>query len=346
MSYSPLMTAAIDPVRLSKTMSYLLRHRPDAGGLEPDEEGWVPLDDVVRAATRLMHRPVSSEDVYAMLADSEVTRFQVDGPRIRAVREKKKRRRSRSSPPDILYHATSGDLLARAGETGMLRGTSRRPLYLSTAESSAWRVAHTRFGDDPRVLYVDTTRARRHGVRFYRNRRTGLYTVERLPFSDVLNLQPNFAEQQSAGGIPIVRDADGNPKMALIKVTRRSGVTWEVAKGKLEPGETPEVAGVREVREEMGIETDLHITQYVGLIRYGFLAPGGLPRLKSVYLYLMEPPPGTVPTFTPREAEGIGEVQWFSPEDACAAVTHSSLKPIMRIARELVDPTATPASED
>lgn len=335
------MTQAIDPVRLSKTMSYLLRHRPDAGGLEPDDDGWVSLEDIVRAAGRLMHRRVGEEDVRAVLDDSKVQRFQIEEDRIRAVREKRKR--TRASPPDILYHATNTEMLEKARSNGQqLKGSSRRPLYLSSQEPSAWRVAHTRYGEDPQVLYVDTTRARRHGVRFFKNRRTGLYTAERLPLSDVLNLQPKFAEQQSAGGIPIMRGDDGAWRMALIKVTRRSGVTWEVAKGKLEPGETPESAGIREVREEMGIDSELVVTGYVGLIRYGFLAPGGLPRLKSVYLYLMQTADGSVPEFTPREAEGIGEVQWFTPDDACKAVTHSSLKPIMKVARDMVEVGESP----
>lgn len=316
-------------------MSYLLRHRPDVGGLQPDPDGWVVLDELVAAASKLMHRKLALDDVHGMLDASRVKRFEIDPTgRIRAIAER--RRRPRAHPPDILYHAISASTLAKAGPSGQLRGSGRRPLYLSAQEAAAWRVAHTRHGDEPRVLYVDTTRARRHGVRFFKNKRTGLFTSERLPLSDVLNLQPNYAEQQSAGGIPIVT-MDGQLKMALIRVTRRSGVTWEVAKGKLEPGETPVVAGIREVQEEMGIESALRVTDYVGLIRYGFLAPGGLPRLKSVYLYLMETLDGSVPTFTPRKEEGIGDVQWFTPEEACNAVTHSSLKPIMQVAREMVE---------
>lgn len=316
-------------------MSYLLRHRPDVGGLKPDDKGWVQLDALVRAAAKLMHRKVAVEDVHGMLDAARVKRFELKEGRIRAIRERRKR--PRAHPPDILYHAISTKQLDKARPNKHIRGSGRRPLYLSADEGQAWRVAHTRHGEAPRVLYVDTTRARRHGVRFYRNKRTGLYTADRLPLCDVLNLQPQFAEQQSAGGIPLTRDEHGQVRMALIRVTRRSGVTWEVAKGKLEPGETPESAGIREVREEMGIESALRITDYVGLIRYGFLAPGGLPRLKSVYLYLMETEDGAIPSFAPRAEEGIGDVQWFTPKEACRAVTHSSLKPIMRVARAMVE---------
>ena len=38
----------------------------------------------------------------------------------------------------------------------------------------------------------------------------------------------------------------------MIQVRRRSGLTWEVAKGKLEPGESPWQAAIREVQEEIG----------------------------------------------------------------------------------------------
>jgi 8-oxo-dGTP pyrophosphatase MutT (NUDIX family) len=118
-------------------------------------------------------------------------------------------------------------------------------------------------------------------------------------------------------------------------VTRRSGVTWEVAKGKLEPGEPPEFAGAREVQEEMGVDCDFDVKELVGLVRYGFMAPGGLPRLKTIYLYLMEPL-GEMGSFSPSEREGIRDVRWFTPDEACEAVTHTSLVPMMRRARDMI----------
>ncbi|MEZ4319015.1 MAG: RNA 2'-phosphotransferase [Myxococcota bacterium] len=324
-----------DPVRLSKTLSFLLRHKPEAGSLSLDGDGWTDIESACRAAGKLLRRRVPADEVVAMLENARVKRFEIEGERIRALVDRRQKRRT--TPPDILYHACTEGQIERAMAAGHL-AASGRPLFLSSDEPQAWRVAHRMRTDAPRVLYIDTTRARRHGVRFFQNRRTGLYSAERLPVSDVLNLQPNFAEQRSAGGIPIRIAEDGRPRMALIRVTRRSGVTWEIAKGKLEPGETPESAGVREVQEEMGLQTALNVTGYVGLIRYGFLAPGGLPRLKSVYLFLMEPEdPRSEVSFEPREAEGIKDVQWFTPGEACRAVTHSSLRPIMRTARELVE---------
>ena len=169
----------------------------------------------------------------------------------------------------------------------------------------------------------------RHGVTFKKNRHTGLFMANFIPVNDILNLQPNFAEQHSAGGFPIRRDDDGRIRLALIRVKRRSGSSWEVAKGKLEPGETPEATACREVAEEMGVANTFQIVQYVDFIRYGFMAPGRLPRLKTVHIYLMESET-PLESFTPAGAEGIQDVSWFTAEDAAAAVKHTSLKPIMK----------------
>ncbi len=326
----------LDYVRLSKTLSFLLRHKPEAGELTLDDDGWTPIEAAARAAGKLLRRSVKVEDVERMLENARVKRFEIVDSRIRAQADRRQKRRA--TPPDILYHATTNTRIENARRMRHLGGGGK-PLFLSADEGQAWRVAHRMKTEVPRVLYVDTTRARRHGVRFFQNRRTGLYTANRIPVADVLNLQENFAEQLSSGGIPIRMGEDGRPRMALIRVTRRSGVTWEIAKGKLEPGETPEAAGVREVQEEMGLDVSLEISGYVGIIRYGFLAPGGLPRLKTVYLYLMEPvvSEGVTLDFDPRTQEGIKDVRWFTPPEACRAVTHSSLRPVMRKARELVE---------
>ena len=324
--------STLDLIQISKTMAFLLRHRPEVGGLKLDEHGWVDLAALASALTRMLRVEVCEGTVTGIVNESEVLRFEIREGRIRATRQK---RNNRSQSPDIIYHAATQQQVDQYVAQRKVELPGSRSISLSTDEPQAWRAAH-RLGPHPRVLYVDASRARRHGVRFQRNRRTGLYQTRSIPTSDVLNLLPKYAEQLSAGGIPVSRGPEGQPRMALIRVARRSGVTWEVAKGKLEPGETPEHAGVREVCEEMGLDVDLRVVCEVGLVRYGFMAPGGLPRLKTVHLYLMEPLSPIETAFRPSTREGIGEVQWFTPDEACRAVTHSSLIPAMRRARELV----------
>ncbi|NCG19755.1 MAG: NUDIX domain-containing protein [Rhodobacterales bacterium] len=325
-----------DAVRISKTIAFLLRHRPEVGGLTPDEHGFVMLVDLAVAVSKLMRTDVLAAQITVVVEQARSRRFEIQGEQIRAL--DRSRGRPSAIPPDICYHATSDKYVNRYLEKKTISTNRGRPVYLSQDESQAWRAAH-RMGGKPRVLYVDTSRARRHGVRFFRDKRSGLYHADAIPVNDVLNLRPNFAEQLSAGGIPIKIGADGVPRMALIKVTRRSGVTWEVAKGKLEHGETPESAAVREVGEEMGIDVPMEVTDTVGIIRYGFMAPGGLPRLKTVFLYLLNPLEPIEDDFRPANAEGIGEVAWFTTTEAVRAVRHSSLIPLMKRARRMVDRT-------
>jgi RNA:NAD 2'-phosphotransferase (TPT1/KptA family)/8-oxo-dGTP pyrophosphatase MutT (NUDIX family) len=320
-----------DPAQLVKTLTFLLRQRTGAG-LDMDDKGWVALEQVRAAVSQLLEEDVPLDALTGVVGSSQSRRFELRQGHIRAVQ---RRRSRRQLPPDIVYHAATQVQVDRYVSQGRV-AIQGRPIYLSSDERQAWRAAH-RLGPQPRVLYVDSSRARRHGVWFQRNRRSGLYHTRSVGTVDVLNLLPNYAEQLSAGGIPMVMGNDGVPRLALIRVARRSGITWEVAKGKLEPGEPPEHAAVREVREEMGLDVDLRITCPVGLVRYGFMAPGGLPRLKTVHLYLMEPLSPIESAFRPSTREGIGAVQWFTPDEACNAVTHSSLVPAMRRVRQLVE---------
>lgn len=251
---------------------------------------------------------------------------------------------SKGCPPDILYHATTLNRAGRASASGVLEVAGGRPVYLSRSEAQAWQVAH-RQNDRPKVLYIDVARARRDGCRFERNRH-GLWQCRSVPTRHILNLRQGFAEQISAGGIPMCRLTE-DPRLALIRVRRSHSSTWEIAKGKLEPGESPHAAAIREVREEMGYPLDLRILHDLGAVRFGFYTPQGEPRLKTLYLYLMETPE-LIEDFQPSRREGIIEVSWFSVQDANRAVTHRSLKPLMRkVRRILEDPDhVTPPFDD
>lgn len=238
-----------------------------------------------------------------------------------------------ASPPDILYHATTRHRAGKARLSGILEVSGGRPVYLSHSESQAWQVAH-RSAEAPQVLYIDVARARRDGCRFERNRH-GLWQCRAVPVRHVLNLRQGFAEQISAGGLPVYLSESG-PKLALIRVKRPHSSTWEIAKGKLEDGEPPFVAAVREVREEMGYPLRLSITHDLGAVRFGFYTPDGEPRLKTLHLYLMDTP-DQVSDFKPSIREGIQEVGWFSPREASRIVTHRSLKPLMRTVRRIFE---------
>jgi len=210
-----------------------------------------------------------------------------------------------------------------------------RSVFLSSREGQAWQVAH-RLADDPAVLYVDVSRAQRAGCRFERNAQ-GLWQATAIPVDFLLNLQAGFAEQVSAGGIPVWFGPDG-PELALIQVQRRGGSTWEVAKGKLEPGEPPHAAAAREIREEMGYPLELETFRSLGYVRYGFFTPEGEPRLKTLFMYLLRTPE-RVEAFDPASREGIKAVSWFTPRQAVRLVPHRSLRPLMRrVRRFLTDP--------
>lgn len=313
-----------DHERIAEVLGRLLRERK----LAIERGGWVPASHAAEMVARELEVTISADQIL-VVARAHV-RLESQGGRIRG------RHRDRTVvPPDILYHACTQHQMERYSEQGAVRLPGNRHVFLSADEAQAWRAAH-RMDGVPRVLFIDTARNRRRKLRLQRSRRSGLYLARSLSISDVLNLRSGFAEQLSAGGIPIQAGPDGMPRMALIRVTRRSGVTWEVAKGKLEPGEPPEWAGVREVQEEMGIDVDFNVRSLVGLVRYGFMAPGGRPRLKTIYLYLLDPVSDMDGQFNPSTREGIGDVRWFTPREACEAVTHSSLRPLMHRARAMV----------
>jgi RNA:NAD 2'-phosphotransferase (TPT1/KptA family)/ADP-ribose pyrophosphatase YjhB (NUDIX family) len=330
----------LDLPRLSRTLHTLLQQRTPPPELTPDATGGWPLDVVARVLSASIRRPVTPEDVRRAVESAPQGRFaasegrlmprRAEPPPARPRDPRNARPAQRAAPrgapppsagPDILYHATSRERLAHVRERGGLFAGAQGPVHLSRTEAHAWRVAHRQW-EDPLVLYVDAARARREGLRVERTR-SGHYAAERIPVRHVLNLREGFAEQASAGGF-LVDWQGGAPRVALIRVGRRGGATWEVAKGKLEPGETPAAAAAREVREEMGIGCAIRVSAEVGSIRYGFSTPDGSPRLKTIYLYVLEAEGPC--EFRPASGEGIDDVRWFALQEALDALAHPSLR--------------------
>ena len=98
-------------------------------------------------------------------------------------------------------------------------------------------------------------------------------------------MQRPSVEETSAGGL--VLDLSGPvTKAALIaRHDRRGRLVWSMPKGHLEPGETAEVAAIREVQEETGIMS--HVIATLGTIDFWFTSQERRIH-KTVHHYLLE----------------------------------------------------------
>lgn len=163
-------THDLDYRALSKTISHALRHAPWLYELEPDPEGWVPLEALLASIRkhRWVWRDVGETEIRELMARADKQRFELDHGRIRALYGHSLPggiAREASSPPSILYHGTSEAALPSILRDG-LKPVRRQLVHLSTDIATAQQVARRRAGVS-RVLQVDAAVAAAAGVRFY-----------------------------------------------------------------------------------------------------------------------------------------------------------------------------------
>lgn len=97
-----------DRVTLSKTVARALRHAPAEYGLDPDEEGWVPLGALLDGLRRTRRwSGVTGEDIAAMIEHSDKRRYEVRDGSIRALYGHSlpgRLAKEEDVPPDTLVH--------------------------------------------------------------------------------------------------------------------------------------------------------------------------------------------------------------------------------------------------
>ena len=140
-------------------------------------------------------------------------------------------------------------------------------------------------------------------------------------------------DETSAGGVVFRMDV-GQPLFLLI---RDSYKNWGFPKGHIEAGEQPEIAALREVREETGL-TDLSIRSLVDTIDWFFRFRGQLIH-KVCHFYLMETADATT---SPQRAEGITACRWTRFEEAQSLICYANARELLQRAQEMlaVQPSA------
>ncbi len=126
--------------RLSKFLSFVLRHEPDAIGLELDVAGWASVDSLLEASCTHgaeVTRPMLEE----VVATSPKRRFVFsdDGQRIRAAQGHSidvDLNYLPTVPPDVLFHGTVETSISVIRSQGLLR-LNRHDVHLSIDAQTA-----------------------------------------------------------------------------------------------------------------------------------------------------------------------------------------------------------------
>lgn len=161
----------VDAVELSRAISHALRHEPWLYELELDDEGWVPLEDLIQAlrTEKPEWASITTTEVGKMIAHSDKTRHELRDGRIRALYGHSfpgRLLKEPAAPPNLLYHGTS-PRAAGIIQTEGLKPMSRHYVHLSTDIDTARRVG-MRKAKLPVIVAVRACEAYEHGVQFYR----------------------------------------------------------------------------------------------------------------------------------------------------------------------------------
>ncbi len=175
------------------------------------------------------------------------------------------------------------------------------PVFLTTPEGAqvlglqADKITHV-------ALYVGKKKVLRQYLDLIDKNRNLKAVVLYHPNIDLLwtDFQACFKVLEAAGGFV------QNTQDKLLVFYRRA--SWDLPKGKIDPGETPEQAAVREVQEETGL---VHVSLGAFLTyTYHTYELKGQRILKKTWWYRMR----TADTqLIPQTEEDIEEIQWVEP---------------------------------
>lgn len=153
--------------KISKTLSYWLRHKPEDGGLTLDQNGWAAVEDVLAALSR-EGQHVSPALLNSVVQNSDKQRFELNdnATRIRARQGHSVQVEGdwrEATPPDVLYHGTVDRFLDAIMAEG-LKPMNRHHVHLSGDIETASKVGQRR--GKPVILHIDAGRMANSGARF------------------------------------------------------------------------------------------------------------------------------------------------------------------------------------
>ncbi|WP_224995275.1 RNA 2'-phosphotransferase [Cesiribacter sp. SM1] len=158
----------MDNKRISKFLSLVLRHKPEALGITLDRAGWTSVDELLMKMQQ-QGMPVDLPKLQEVVATNDKQRFafNADSTLIRASQGHSiavELGLQPLAPPPVLYHGTATQHIASILKEGLQAG-SRQYVHLS-ADITTARTVGQRHGQ-PVILQVNTASMHTSGHTFY-----------------------------------------------------------------------------------------------------------------------------------------------------------------------------------
>lgn len=136
----------------------------------------------------------------------------------------------------------------------------------------------------------------------------------------------------SYGIIPFTLQVDTDTPLFLT-IQNREGGHWDFPKGHPEPGETPEQAALRELREETGVESCERIPHLSYDVTYQFRGDNGEMITKRVDFFLGR---CSSPELSLQESE-VKDARWLPFVECYQQLTFSSARKLLEQANQDLD---------
>lgn len=170
---------ALAPERLSRFLTFLLRHRPKEYPLTIDREGFAPWQEVVDMVQERFY-DATEEQIRTLIDGAEKKRFEIRGDKVRATYGHSfpvDLGTTEEAPPAQLFYGAARDLAQSMLRNG-LKPRDRQYVHLSVTADEAESVAR-RHDPAPAIIIVDAQTAHAEGIRFYAS--GPLFLVEQVP---------------------------------------------------------------------------------------------------------------------------------------------------------------------
>jgi putative RNA 2'-phosphotransferase len=180
------MLSEKENTKLSKLLSYILRHKPEAYEIILDENGYTNVDELINKLNA--HNENISFEILQHIVDTNNKKrfaFNDDLTKIRASQGHSvdvELGYTEKQPPEILYHGTVEKFLALILKDG-LQKMQRHHVHLSADKATAMKVAERR--GKPIILEIKSGKMFSAGYKFYLSD-NGVWLTDFVPVNFII----------------------------------------------------------------------------------------------------------------------------------------------------------------